>query len=161
AHMITHFEDLTRAHEAVLKARAQIECLTPIIDDCDSHTALSANVDGLKACREALRAFFALHKSKLLGGRISSLQNELERLGERLDGLKGQQRHWQMQQDAVKQAILANGGDRIAHLGREIEGKAEIKQERMQRADAYSRLAQQVGLSRPHDADAFLASQRR
>src|SRR5215467_4780971 len=93
AHMIAHFEDLTRAHEAVLKARAQIERLTPIIDDCDRQTALSANVDGLKACREALRAFFALHKSKLLGGRIGSLKNELGRLGERLDGLKGQQRH--------------------------------------------------------------------
>ena len=54
-HMIAHFEDLTRAHEAVLKARAQIERLTPIVADCDAHAALAAEIDDLRGSRDALR----------------------------------------------------------------------------------------------------------
>ena len=37
--LIRHFDDLNRAHEAVLKARDQIEALTPIVADADEHAA--------------------------------------------------------------------------------------------------------------------------
>ncbi len=35
--LIAHFDDLNRAHEAVLKAKRQIELLTPLVADCDRH----------------------------------------------------------------------------------------------------------------------------
>src|SRR5215831_5546983 len=53
-HMIAHFEDLTRAHEAVVKARKQIERLTPIVADCDAHAELVTQVEDLRASRDAL-----------------------------------------------------------------------------------------------------------
>ncbi|MFZ0158231.1 MAG: ATP-binding protein, partial [Kineosporiaceae bacterium] len=42
--LITHFDDLTRAHDAVVRARAQLEALTPLLAECDAHDALAAAV---------------------------------------------------------------------------------------------------------------------
>jgi len=38
--LITHIDDLNRVHEAVLKARAQIERRQPLTADCNQHAAL-------------------------------------------------------------------------------------------------------------------------
>ena len=99
-HMVAHFEDLTRAHEAVLKARAQIERLVPIVTDSDGHAALVAQVEDLRASREALRAFFAEHKVALLDKRISGLALDIAKLGERIVALKGRRGGQDAERDA-------------------------------------------------------------
>jgi uncharacterized protein YPO0396 len=53
--LIAHFDDLNRAHEAVLKAKQQVELLSPLVADCDRHAALLAATDELRACREGLQ----------------------------------------------------------------------------------------------------------
>ena len=73
----------------MLKARAQIERLVPIVADCDGHAALVAQVEDLSASREALRAFFAEHKVALLDKRIAGLAVDIAKLGERIVALKG------------------------------------------------------------------------
>ena len=157
-HMIAHFEDLTQAHEAVVKARGQIERLVPMVADCDGHAALVTQVEDLKASREALRAFFADHKSALLDKRISGLAMDIAKLGERIVALKGLRRGQDAERDGLKQAILENGGDRVAALGRDIDAKAAARQERMQRAESYGQIAGNLGLPEPRDADVFLAN---
>ena len=157
-HMIAHFEDLTRAHEAVLKARAQIERLAPIVADCDAHAALVTQVEDLRISRDALRAFFAGHKIALLDKRIAGLAADVAKFDERIVALKEMRRGQDAERDAVKQAILENGGDRIAALGREIDAKTALRYERMQRAESYGRIAGQLRLAEPRDADAFLAN---
>ena len=157
-HMIAHFEDLTRAHEAVLKARKQIERLTPIVADCDAHAELVTQVEDLRASRDALGAFFAGHKIALLDKRIAALAVDIAKLGERIAALRDMRRGQDYERDALKQAILENGGDRIAALGREIDAKTVAREERMQRAERYGRIAGQLGLAEPRDADTFLAN---
>ncbi len=38
--LVAHFEDLTRAHDAVVKARSQLAELEPLVDDCDTYDEL-------------------------------------------------------------------------------------------------------------------------
>ena len=45
AALIRHFDDLSRAHEAVLRARHQIEHLPPLVADCERHAELVAEVE--------------------------------------------------------------------------------------------------------------------
>src|SRR5229473_2746600 len=85
--LIHHFDDLHRAHEAVLKAKAQIGRLTPLVADCDQHAALSADVETMRGCRNALGAFFADLKADLLEKRLESLNSELARLAGRIGSL--------------------------------------------------------------------------
>ena len=46
--LIDHFDDLNRAHEAVLKAKRQVELLTPLVDDSDRHTELGREIEALR-----------------------------------------------------------------------------------------------------------------
>ena len=78
--LIGHFDDLNRAHQTVLKARQQVELLTPLVADCSRHSALMTEVEGLRRCRESLRAHFAGLKLGLIDKRLGLLAEELERL---------------------------------------------------------------------------------
>src|SRR5262249_39098607 len=57
--MIRHFDDLTRAHGEVVKARHQIERLVPIVADCDRHAEITQDVTRMIDARHALKAYMA------------------------------------------------------------------------------------------------------
>ena len=78
--LIRHFEDLDRAHQAVLKAKAQIDALQPMVDNLDRYAEASDQARELTACREALQPWFAGIKAQLLEQRREKLERELERL---------------------------------------------------------------------------------
>src|SRR5690606_38705401 len=60
--LIGHFEDLNRAHEAVLKAKRQVEMLIPLVADCERQQELTQTAENLRASRDALRPWFATLK---------------------------------------------------------------------------------------------------
>jgi len=147
-----------RAHEAVLKAKAQIERLSPLIADCDQHATLTQEVNTMRGCRDALRAFFAGVKAGLLGRRCESLELDQARVAERIATLDQREATQRNQRDDIKRAIAENGGDRIENLKNEIAGKESLKTERMGRAEKYAGLARAAGLSSVLDADAFMTN---
>src|SRR3984893_480438 len=69
--LIGHFDDLNRAHEAVLKPKRQMEGLAPLPDDCERYAKLTQQVEILRARREALRYYAAGLKLGLLVNRIA------------------------------------------------------------------------------------------
>ncbi len=158
-HMIAHFDDLTRAHEAVLKARAQIERLTPIVADCDAPRRGDGAGGG--PARQPRRAARVLRRTQ---DRAARQAHRRPQHGDRpaRRAHRSPQGHaagpGRASATALKQAILENGGDRIAALGREIDAKAATRAERQQRAESYGHIAGRLGLPEPRDADAFLAN---
>jgi uncharacterized protein YPO0396 len=156
--LMAHFDNLNRAHEAVLKAKAQIERLSPLIAECDQHAALTGEVDAMRGCRDALRAFFAGLKAGLLERRCESLELDESRLAQRIVTLNGKESDQRNQRDEIKRAIAENGGDRIESLKKEIAGRQSLKTERMGRAEQYAGLAHAAGLPSALDADAFMAN---
>ena len=136
--LVSHFDDLNRAHEAVLKAKAQIKALDPLVADCDHHAEIAAQVEELRACREALKPWFAQLKGELLAKRIASLDAELARLAARIGALTEKRRSRQAERDDLKRAIADNGGDRIERIASEIAAKREEKTRRMERAERYN-----------------------
>jgi len=156
--LVNHFEDLNHAHEAVQKARAQIEQLRPLVADCTRHAALTAEVESLRACRDALRAWFARAKHALLEGRLAKLESDIARLEERLR-LQGEKKAvFYAERDEVKRAIAANGGDRLERLTVEIGRRQKDMLERQSRAHKYQALAESAGLSPVADAESFRAN---
>lgn len=57
--LIAHYEDLHRAHAAVLKARAQVEALTPLVAEGERYAGLVSEDSQMRQCRGALHAFFS------------------------------------------------------------------------------------------------------
>jgi uncharacterized protein YPO0396 len=158
--LMAHFENLNHAHEAVLKAKAQIGRLQPLVEDCDQYAALTAEIEELRGRREALRPFFAAVKVELLRGRLESLNSELGRLAERIASLEDAERGQRQQRDDIKRAIAENGGDRIENLKKEIDSKQRLKDERFARAEQYARLAREADIQGATDAEAFLVNRR-
>ncbi len=158
--LIAHFDDLNRAHAAVLKAKDQISLLSPMVADCDEHAALSSNVASLRRCRDALRPWFADHKADLLRRRLELLHQEMERREARIAALVEQQHRQRGQRDHILQAIQQHGGDRIERIKQEIRKAQTDKDERQRRAEQYASLAQTVGLPAARDIETFLENRR-
>ena len=151
--LIRHFEDLDRAHQAVLKAKAQIDALRPLVDNLNRHAEASDQARELTACREALQPWFAGIKAQLLEQRREKLERELERLASRIEALVSEQQH--------KQAIADNGSDRLEQLKRQIKEQGERADERRRRAEEYQELTQHLALDPLGDETVFQDNRQR
>ncbi|MEK7761383.1 MAG: ATP-binding protein, partial [Nitrospirota bacterium] len=143
--LIGHFDDLSRAHEAVLKAKRQVELLSPLVTDCEHHSSLVSQVEDLRACREALRPYFAGLKLGLLEKRIAGLADEWGRQDtqvRRSEELRDAQR---AAEDELKRSIADNGGDRIERVAADIRSKDAEREKRQEKAQRYAKLARAVG----------------
>jgi uncharacterized protein YPO0396 len=153
--IVAHFDHLTSAHEAVLRAQAQLEVLTPLLADCDAHDQLGAGITTLTTQRDALRYYFADSKVRLADGLLAVFSAERARLttrrrqlAEELETLRAQER------DLVVQ-IAGHGGDRLTQIEREIGQKENERVARTARYQSFSDLLGQAGLDRVGNAEQF------
>jgi len=154
--LIGHFEDLNRAHEAVLKAKRQIEMLEPLVADCDRHRELAQTADNLRACRDALRPWFATLKLDLLDKRLTSLNEELTRHRIAIERMEEQRCAQQGQERELRRTIAENGGDRIESISREILQKQDELERRKQKASRYEELLRALGQHPAATGEEFL-----
>ncbi|HET7866556.1 MAG TPA: ATP-binding protein [Burkholderiaceae bacterium] len=154
--LIAHFDDLHRAHEAVLKAKRQVELLTPLVADCRRHGELVVEAEGLRACREALRPYFADIKAQLLDKRLATLDEELARMALQVARQAEQRGQQQADERELRRAIADNGGDRIQRLEQEIRQKDEERARRQARFQRYDELRRALDLLPMHTAQDFV-----
>ncbi len=159
--LIGHFDDLNRAHESVLKAKRQVELLTPLVADCGRHGALVAQEEELRGCRDTLKFFFAGLKLTLLERRLLGLKEEwsrqenlVKRQKEECDTLRGEE-------GELKQQIADNGGDRLERLAGEIRKKEQERQRREQKARRFAQLLAAVAEVAAEDEAGFLRQRSR
>lgn len=159
--LINHFDDLNRAHEAVLKAKRQIELLTPMVADCERHGHLAGEIEGLRQCREGLRSYFASLKLALLDKRLAQLNEEWTKLDAQVRRLDERFRQQRDAIDEIRRAIAENGGDRLERLAAEIKRKGEERDRCRQKANRYGELITAVGEAPATDAESFMAQRSR
>lgn len=153
--LVHHFDDLDRAHASVLKAKARLEALLPITEDCDAFESQSIEKERLRLAREAISPWLARRRIGLLDERLSRLEGDiLRRRGkaasatERLSSLRGDR-------DGLKLAIATNGGDRLERLATEIRQAEAERDQRKARLDRYAQPANLLGLPTPRDPNGF------
>ena len=153
--IVAHFEDLTKAHEAVQRAQAQLGVLTPLIADCDAHDKVAAEIAALTAQREALRYYFADHKLRLVDGLLSNLYTERTRLtlqaqqlADRLDGLRVRERSLHVER-------AGHGGDRLAQIEQRLTDLEKSRAKRAARAVSFAGSLTKVGLDPVMTAEHF------
>ncbi|MEJ2699586.1 MAG: ATP-binding protein, partial [Desulfuromonadales bacterium] len=158
--LIQHFDDLNRAHEAVLKAKRQVEMLTPLVADCDRHGELVQAAEELRACREALRPWFSGLKLELLEKRLAALDEELARHQAAIERQEEERRSQQARERELRRTIAENGGDRIESIAEEIRQKEEELQRRKRKAGRYGELMRSLELH-PSDSEEMFITGRR
>ncbi|WP_312262819.1 ATP-binding protein, partial [Candidatus Igneacidithiobacillus taiwanensis] len=155
--LIGHFDDLNRAHQAVLKAQQQVELLTPLVADCKRHGELVHDVNHLRQCRDGLRAHFAGLKLGLLDKRLGLLDEEWNKVDGQVRRLEGTREEQVRQVDELKQAINANGGDRLERLAAEIRKQEQLRDARKAKYERYQELVAILGESAPREEVTFAA----
>jgi uncharacterized protein YPO0396 len=158
--LIRHFDDLNRAHEAVLKAKEQVARLTPLVADCASLAELTLQIEELRRCRNGLNPWFASLKAHLLDQRLRNLAFEEERISTRMRTLSETRGRQQEERDELKRSISENGGDRLERISADIRARQQEKKKRMERAERYAGLCRHLGLGSASDLDCFLANRR-
>jgi uncharacterized protein YPO0396 len=153
--LIGHFDNLNRAHEAVLKAKDQIGRLEPLVADCTRHALVRGDAEMYRSSRAQLPAFFASLKKTALETRVGELEVRRDAVTVEIRSLEDKQRHQSLARDDVKKALSENGGDRIEQLKRQIETLSLEKDARWKRFEDYSALAREVDLPVPKTPETF------
>jgi len=161
AALIHHFDDLNRAHEAVLKTKDQVARLSPLVADCARFDELTAQIGEWRNCRDALKSYFSSLKAELLEKRLLNLKEEAERLGGKIQALSNARGTQQGERDEIKRAIAENGGDRIERIADDIRNKQQEKTKKLARAERYAELAQRLEIVSASDVDGFVGNRHR
>jgi uncharacterized protein YPO0396 len=146
ADIVAHFDDLTKAHEAVQRAQAQLALLGPLLKELDAHDAVDEELRTLAARQGALPYYFADIKARLLDASLTSLGEQRDKLAAQqgtlttvLKGLRQQETDLQVQR-------AGHGGNQLADIERQISDSEAVRDTRHARAVAFSDLLRQADL---------------
>jgi uncharacterized protein YPO0396 len=153
--LVEHFENLTRAHEAVVRARSQLELLAPMIDALDAYDDLTVKLGLIGRQQEALPYYFAelarsLHRRQIeeLTSRIELIDTDLRSQNAVLETLRADETRLNVQ-------IAGNGGDRLAAIAAEIERHEKEKPRRQERLRHFNQSLEAAGLGKIANAEQF------
>lgn len=158
--LIRHFDDLDRAHQAVLKAKRQVDLLTPLVADGERHRALVAEVQGWREARDQLRPYFARLKGELLDRRLGLLAEEATRLDAQIERMEAQREAERVEVSRIERALRDKGGDRLEELAAEIRRLEQEKEQRQQKAQRHQSLLARIDEPAPVDEAGFLTQQQ-
>ncbi|MFB6396607.1 ATP-binding protein [Polymorphospora lycopeni] len=145
--LVTHFDDLTRAHEAVVKAREQLADLRPLLEACDAYDGHTAQIVSLDAQRSALPFFCARGKAELFRTEVTANQATLAGEQAGLVAVKGRITELAARRDRLTLERAGHGGDRVAELERQISDTETARDERRRRFERYASLLAEAGLA--------------
>jgi len=153
--LISHYHDLTRAHDTVLTAKAQVEALAPIVDDLNVHAAAESEARRLREMRDALRAHVVVEKLALLRERVTRRESERSHVTQRRQQTSDLYDRAQLTLADLRAAIATNGGDRLSQLDVETAQARARRDSKRQAAEHFGQLCTQLGLDPPTSQAAF------
>ncbi|MEU6136318.1 ATP-binding protein [Nocardioides sp. NPDC047086] len=153
--IIGHFDDLTKAHDAVKRAREQLEALEPIVTTTAKYDAALAERAGLEAQRDAVRSFIAELRSGLLASEIETLDRHAEQLSEAQEVAKGVAAELAGEREDLIGERERAGGNRIADLERVAREARSEAAKRSERRSRFDEAVTAAGLVRVSDAAGF------
>ncbi len=159
--LIHHFDDLKKAHEAVLKAKDQIGLLKPIRDGAAVHEQLSGEDALARQQRDQLHPWFADQQLTLSLEHQRELENTGVKLLEDSTQLSADLSRLRHELSVVQEDIRTNGGGRLAAIDADIARLEEESRSQRKRFEQYSVAAVELGLRMPEDRVLFDANRAR
>lgn len=146
AALIKRFDDLNKAHAAVVHAREQHQILKPLTEACIEYGNVTREIEEIEAMLETMPTWFAEKKLRLLKKAVEHASEELEKETKQQHVLTRELDELENKKQAILQDIANNGGKRIAQIDDEIKRHEQDKESKRKEFDDYQRLAAQCGL---------------
>lgn len=154
--IIGHFEDLSKAHDAVTRAREQLEALTPLVETCGRYDRAIAERDGLDRQRAAVRLYVAELRIRLSTGEIDEFVSRRAELDAERAGSQQAATRLAAEHDALIEQRAQAGGNRIGELERLARDAREQADERRRRRTLFDAAAADAQLPAVTDRAGFL-----
>jgi len=159
--LVEHFDNLTKAHDAVLRARAQLELLTPLTDDLDTYDDHTATIATLERQQAALPFFFADRTRALIDIELEHLADRINGLDEQITDANSETNSLRDKDQRLGLQIAGRGGDRLADIEKSIEQYEDELPKRRKKFDRFNELLREAGLDGISVADQFFKTRER
>jgi uncharacterized protein YPO0396 len=154
--IVSHFEDLRRAHEAVRRAKDQLAALEPLVGTADRYDTALDRRAAMERERSAVRLYFAELRCRLLSAEIAQATADREQherdlaerevlrtgLGQEIERLIGER--------------AAAGGDRLGELERIERAEGDQAATRRVRRERFAELLAGAGFAAVEDSASFV-----
>ncbi|MEL7146046.1 MAG: ATP-binding protein, partial [Bacteroidota bacterium] len=154
-HLLQNFENLQQAHEAVMKARKQMNLLQPIVKEGKIYEQASNKLRTFEEGRMALPMYVAEKKLAVLQEALDQTKEALLSSEGELQQVDKDIQYINNQIDEIRNDYLELGGNRINLLKNNIESLEQEKLKRRNQANRYEGTAHQLNLTSPENHQQF------
>ncbi|OZC29677.1 hypothetical protein J8M97_16370 [Gordonia polyisoprenivorans] len=155
--LVSHFQDLTAAHDAVVLARTQLAELEPLLEEYDKYVTLTEQINRVRARRDSLRYWFAQLRHDLHTEAIDRDESESSSARDELARVDVELAHLRSRLDELKITQAGLGGNEIAVLEQRIAETSRQRDERRRQFDRYATLLAEASLASISDIAGFSA----
>ena len=155
AAIVTHFDDLRRAHEAVRRAKDQLAALDPLVATIDRYDAAGERRSTMERERAAVRLYFAELRIRLLSEEIAQASTDREQHERDLEQREAYRRELGQDIERLVGERAAAGGDRLGELERIERTEGEQARSRRTRRDRFDELLVDADLGAVEDSASF------
>ena len=158
--MIQNYEQLSKAHDEILKAKDQIEILKKISNvglECGKAEYEIINTD--KKIK-ALPFYMLINKVVFIEKKIRSLNSENEIVVQELNKLKEDEKKHNIQVEEITSAIALNGGNEITEIENKIKTQEKELNRRKKNEQDYKSIISMTELILPSDITSFVNNKR-
>jgi uncharacterized protein YPO0396 len=153
--IVAHFGDLTKAHDAVKRAREQLEALQPLVATSERYDEALARRGELERQRDAVRLYIAELRIGLLTDEIAAHAAMRESRVQAAAETRLAHDSLVREREGLIAARAAAGGDRVSLLEQQAAAARAQVAERRQRRSDFDALVRAAGLSSVTEAAAF------
>lgn len=155
AALLKRFDDLNKAHAAVVNAREQYQILKPLTEACIEYGNITREIEDIEAMLGCVPAWFAEKKIILLQDAIEKAQGEIEKESQKQQQLSRDLNDLENKKQAILQDIANNGGKRIEQIAEEIKRHEQDKEDKRKAFGDYENLALKCGLKKAENEKEF------
>ncbi len=157
-----NFENLTRAHDAIVLAQKQLDILEPLIKDANKYVEQQAKISEAQSCGELVPIYVAGRKYTLLETALATAQQELATQKNLMESITSERKRLQQQHTQLSVTLGNNQiGQQIAQLKQEIRFRSSAQDTKQTQANGYNSLAKQLGLPEYQNEGTFYTTLRR
>lgn len=156
--LLKRFDDLNKAHSAVVNAREQYQILKPLTEACIEYGNVMREIGEIESMLEVMPAWFADSKIHLLDKAIAEKSDELTNQIRRQGVLSQELQGLENKKQAILLDIANNGGKRIEQIADEIQRHEQDRQSKEKDDKDYELLTAKCGLKNAETEEIFIAN---
>lgn len=158
--LLKRFDDLNKAHAAVVHAREQYHILKPLTEKCAEYGQISGEIEQTETMLEVAPSWFAQRKLNLLTAAIEDARRALAHETSVQHSLLMEKKALETRLLGILQDIDHHGGKRLEQIAEAITRHEQDKEIKRKENDDYQKLVSRCGLRPAEQEKDFLENIR-